>query len=155
VLVVRGEPVTGGFRRIVVGTDFSPCSQPAIERAVALAAPDAAIRVVHAWKVPTGHGQPRDDDDAPMFRQAMIELDRERGAHLLARHRSPSYRLDFTSREGEPVEVLCSTADLDDADLIVVGSHGHRGLRRFVLGSVAEATVRHADCTVLVARDAS
>ena len=37
-------------------------------------------------------------------------------------------------------------------ELVVTGSHGRRGLRRFVLGSVAETTVRHAPCSVLVAR---
>jgi universal stress protein A len=35
---------------------------------------------------------------------------------------------------------------------VVTGSHGRRGLRRFVVGSVAEATVRHAPCSVLVTR---
>ena len=37
-------------------------------------------------------------------------------------------------------------------DLVVVGTHGRRGLRRLLLGSVAEATVRHAACSTLVAR---
>jgi len=52
--------------------------------------------------------------------------------------------------EGMPVEVLAERSRA--ADLIVVGSHGRRGVRRLLLGSVAEATVRHARCSVLVAR---
>ena len=38
------------------------------------------------------------------------------------------------------------------ADLIVVGSHGHRGINRFLLGSVSEAVAMHADCSVEVIR---
>ena len=40
-------------------------------------------------------------------------------------------------------------------DLVVMGSHGRRGLSRLVLGSVAESTVRHAPCSVLVVRNPS
>jgi nucleotide-binding universal stress UspA family protein len=39
-----------------------------------------------------------------------------------------------------------------DADLVAVGSHGRRGLRRWLMGSVAENVARHATCTALVAR---
>jgi nucleotide-binding universal stress UspA family protein len=55
------------------------------------------------------------------------------------------------------VEADARTAILDVAaesrpDLIVVGSHGRRGLKRFLLGSVAESVARHAQCSVLIAR---
>ncbi len=53
VLVVRGaDIVTGGFQRIVVGSDFSPLADRAIARAVELAGKGARIEVVHAWTVP-------------------------------------------------------------------------------------------------------
>jgi nucleotide-binding universal stress UspA family protein len=41
------------------------------------------------------------------------------------------------------------------ADLIVVGSHGRRGLTRFMLGSVAESIARHAHCSVWIVRKSS
>jgi nucleotide-binding universal stress UspA family protein len=55
------------------------------------------------------------------------------------------------------VEADARTAILDiaaesHADLIVLGSHGRRGLKRFLLGSVAESVARHAQCSVLIAR---
>lgn len=55
------------------------------------------------------------------------------------------------------VEADARTAILDvaaesRADLIVLGSHGRRGLMRFLLGSVAESVARHAQCSVLIAR---
>ena len=46
--------------------------------------------------------------------------------------------------------MITETAERGGYDLIVVGSHGHRGFRRLLLGSVAESTVRHAHCSVLV-----
>jgi nucleotide-binding universal stress UspA family protein len=54
--------------------------------------------------------------------------------------------------EGTAAEAICQTADGIDADLIVVGSHGRTGIKRFFLGSVAERVVRMAGCSVLVAR---
>ena len=45
---------------------------------------------------------------------------------------------------------VCDYADQHDIDLIVIGSHGRTGLRRLLIGSVAEKTVRHANCPVMV-----
>lgn len=53
---------------------------------------------------------------------------------------------------GHPAERIVSLADSIDADVIVMGTHGRTGLRRFVLGSVAEEVVRRAPCSVLVIR---
>lgn len=54
----------------------------------------------------------------------------------------------------EPVTAICAAARKEGASMVVVGSHGRTGLRRQLLGSVAENTVRNAPCSVLVARDA-
>ena len=53
---------------------------------------------------------------------------------------------------GNPKEVLLEEAQKMDADLIVVGSHGRRGFKRFLLGSVSEAVAMNAHCSVLVVR---
>lgn len=51
-----------------------------------------------------------------------------------------------------PKAVIINEADKWGADLIVVGSHGHRGIERFLLGSVSEGVARHAHCSVEVIR---
>jgi nucleotide-binding universal stress UspA family protein len=51
-----------------------------------------------------------------------------------------------------PKAVVIGEADRSGADLIVVGSHGHRGIERFVLGSVSEGVALHAHCSVEVIR---
>jgi len=53
---------------------------------------------------------------------------------------------------GNPKEVILGEARKWDADLIVVGSHGRRGFRRFLLGSVSEAVAMNAHCSVVVVR---
>lgn len=54
--------------------------------------------------------------------------------------------------EGDPRTAIVDAADEWQADLIVVGSHGRTGLERLILGSVAQAVVAHAHCSVEVVR---
>jgi nucleotide-binding universal stress UspA family protein len=54
--------------------------------------------------------------------------------------------------QGDPRDVIVSQAGEWHADLIVLGSHGRKGIKRWVLGSVAEVVVRHAPCSVEVVR---
>lgn len=54
--------------------------------------------------------------------------------------------------EGDPKSVIVDQAAAWNADLVVVGSHGRKGLDHFLLGSVSEAVVRHARCSVEVVR---
>lgn len=55
-------------------------------------------------------------------------------------------------REGDPRTAIVDAADEWQADLIVVGSHGRTGLKRLMLGSVAQSVVAHAHCSVEVVR---
>jgi nucleotide-binding universal stress UspA family protein len=55
-------------------------------------------------------------------------------------------------RDGEPRSVIVDEARDWSADLIVIGSHGYTGLKRWLLGSVAQAVVNHAPCSVEVVR---
>jgi nucleotide-binding universal stress UspA family protein len=54
--------------------------------------------------------------------------------------------------QGDPKSVILEVASHWHADLIVMGSHGKRGLDRFLMGSVSEAVVRHAPCSVEIVR---
>ena len=58
-------------------------------------------------------------------------------------------------RDGEPRSAIVDEAREWDADLIVLGSHGYTGLKRWLLGSVAQAVVSHAPCSVEVVRKKS
>ena len=66
--------------------------------------------------------------------------------------RADGYKVDAVVESGEVRESIIDTAARWHADLILLGSHGHKGMGRLLLGSVAESVVRHANCSVLVVR---
>jgi nucleotide-binding universal stress UspA family protein len=88
----------------------------------------------------------------------LLKRDRERAScdveEAANAIRASASELDVTSAaiEGVPKEVILEEAERLGADLIVLGSHGHGDVRRFVLGSVAQAVVFHATCSVEVVR---
>ncbi len=60
----------------------------------------------------------------------------------------PSVRAEY--RYGDPVKTICEFADTEDVDKIIMGTHGHTGLKKFILGSVAEGILEHANKPVLI-----
>jgi nucleotide-binding universal stress UspA family protein len=62
--------------------------------------------------------------------------------------------LDTHTREGDPAEVIIEVANEQQADLIVVGSRGLTGIKRFRLGSVSNKVSHHAPCSVMIVRRA-
>ena len=144
-------------RQVLVGTDFAPASMAAVEAGAALArASGGIVLLVHVYAppmaVPIGYGPggplpaatpgPAIDEELVLATLSRIAADRLGG-------------IDFDLRavqHGSPSAALCSLAEAEEVDLIVVGTAGRRGIRRLLLGSVAEAVVRHAPCSVLVAR---
>jgi nucleotide-binding universal stress UspA family protein len=65
---------------------------------------------------------------------------------------SAGFKVNATVEIGDIRETIIDSATAWNADLIVVGSHGRRGIRRFTLGSVAEFVARHAKCSVEIVR---
>jgi nucleotide-binding universal stress UspA family protein len=65
---------------------------------------------------------------------------------------APGLSVETATSEGDPRTAIVDAADEWQADLIVVGSHGQTGLKRLVMGSVAQAVVAHAHCSVEVVR---
>ncbi|MCB9565199.1 MAG: universal stress protein [Kofleriaceae bacterium] len=157
VLIARGaaDAADGGFRRILVATDFSPAGEPALDVAFDVAAEGATIDLVHWWQVPSlsrAHAAEEVDATVAEIRAGVIEHGRRRAEESIALRDDASVTIAWHLREGDPQDGIQDWATGHDNDLIVVGSHGRRGLRRLILGSTAEATVRHATCSVLVAR---
>jgi len=151
---------------IVVGVDFSEASELALKRAFELAAeqPNAEVHLVNVVQT---YG-PQVTYDMPMDGGALTVL-----TIAEARKRFKTYADKALQRfveEQKPRvfgrviahvrfdaiadEIAQLAADLE-ADLVVVGTHGRRGLSRVLLGSSAEATVRLAPCPVLVVRPKS
>jgi nucleotide-binding universal stress UspA family protein len=144
-------------RCLVVGLDFSETGSRALEQALALAkgTPGADLHIVHVATLPIAPIGAEFGWEAPGASLASVS-DRLRGQVEL-QFQSAGGDASFGSvtlhvKIGQPAEGIARLAAEVDADMIVIGTHGRRGLRRLVLGSVAEATVRLAGCPVLVVR---
>jgi len=142
------------FERILVATDFSESSRQALEYALSIAERfGSELALVHSWETPdysyaAGLYLPV-DVVAPIERAAAARLE-EAATELKARFSSASSVL----RAGVPWEEILETASQWPADLIVMGTHGRRGLKRALLGSVAEKVVRMSRIPVLTVHGA-
>ncbi|HEX8793608.1 MAG TPA: universal stress protein [Polyangiaceae bacterium] len=132
-----------GFRRILVATDFTETSNRAIEAALELATRlGASLTLMHAYEIPV-LGVP---DGAlvatPELAVRLSEAARIALDSTLKRVEGRGVRVDGVLREGVAWEEIDRVADEIDADVIVIGTHGRRGLARALLGSVAENVIR-------------
>jgi nucleotide-binding universal stress UspA family protein len=66
--------------------------------------------------------------------------------------RASGFNVMSTLEEGDPKSTIIDVASEWNADLIVLGSHGRKGLDRYLMGSVAESVARHANCSVEIVR---
>ena len=80
----------------------------------------------------------------------------KRGKDLVRRAKelldNAGYKLKTAAEEGDPRSKIIDYATSWKANLVLVGSHGRKGLDRFLMGSVAESVARHAPCSVLIVR---
>ena len=155
VLVSRGTTTSGMFERPLVATDFSAAAERALLSTMDLVGPGVPIQLVHAWQYPVGSWGlsmlGAHSSAASTVRDAITRTAEEHGAKLLAAHRRDGHPLSFELAEGHASSVVTHLADDRGHDLVSIGTHGYRGVERLLLGSVAEATVRHAHCSVLIA----
>ncbi|MDB4970207.1 MAG: UspA domain protein [Myxococcales bacterium] len=139
------------LRKILVAVDFSTDSERAIDAAVELATGnEGSLTLLHVYETPAfstpdlGMYIPAPELTADIIAQARRGLDERR-----ARCADKGVSVDVAWVAGAPAAEIVRYASAHDFGLIVVGSHGRRGFRRFVLGSVAEMVVRTADRPVL------
>ena len=138
---------------ILVPSDFSLQAEHALEYACTLAQKlDATIHLVSVIGVPA-LGVP--ELGAAMSASVMDSMidDNQRALDKLADQCRARGRVgEVVLRTGDARDVICQTAYEVKADLIVMGTHGRRGLSRALLGSVAEYVVRTSKVPVLTVR---
>jgi len=141
---------------IVVCTDFSACSDLALRRAAEIAKRDETrVLLIHAYD-PKNLKDPALREPVEGVRQAWDEDSMHRLKE--ARHRHFGHLADADVQydaipSAHPSIEICRIARDTRASLIVLGSHGRTGILRRLLGSIAEATVRYAPCSVFVVRE--
>ena len=135
---------------ILVPTDGSACAEHALDYACALAARlDAKVHVVHAI------GAALPELSVALTHQMLASMRASSAAALealVAPRRERAAFGELRVIEGDARDTILETARTVHADLIVIGTHGRRGLARVLLGSVAEDVLRRAPCPVLAVR---
>jgi nucleotide-binding universal stress UspA family protein len=154
-------------RSIVVGTDGSEPANEAVRQATDLASRDGArLHLVTAYHDPqivqettiwsndpkgmldTGRAEAGPNTETVNLREvAESVLKRAEGDAL-----SKGVDVETHAREGHPAEVIIEIANQKHADLIVVGSRGLTGIKRYLLGSVSSKVSEHAPCNVMIVR---
>lgn len=138
------------YDRILFPTDGSEGAAAALKHALAHAKTyDATLHVLYVVEetYPLVEAGPAD----------VLDGLRERGDRTLEEVRSRAAAAGVDSIQGtvaggSPYRQILEYADEHDIELIVMGTHGRRGIDRVLLGSVAEKIVRSADCPVLTVR---
>lgn len=153
VLVVRKGPAHGP---ILAATDLSDPAQGALSMAAILASktgePMVALHVVDyspVVVVPEAFGPGIPIPVSEEEHQAILKAAGERLVEALA---GLEIKADRLVEEGPPSSKIVGTAELIEASLVVMGTEGGGGLRRMLLGSVAEDVLHEAPCSVLLVR---
>lgn len=153
VLTVRARetPAPQAFKRFLLPMDFSEHSEPALCAAHALATDfGASLQLLHVVEPLQNMGisnysheigvkweSSQKEAAEEIMKKACDDLGTKAVAHT------------FKTVSGKPADAIPIVAEEYDGDLIIIPTHGRTGLKRFLMGSVAEKVVRHARCPVL------
>jgi nucleotide-binding universal stress UspA family protein len=139
-------------RTILVATDFSDTAEQALDYAIALAGKlGAKLYLFNAIGLSTFGVVPELGVAATSTMLDGIVSDNQKALDSLIAAKAPT-KIHTVMRTGDPRDLIVDTAAEVGADLIVMGTHGRRGVTRALLGSVAEGVLRHAMCPVLTIR---
>ncbi len=143
--------------KVLVPTDLSPCSEAALDQGMALAERHGAE--LHFLHVMLSYAEDpyslvyQVSDRSELYRQQR-QLCAEKMRELCAARAERGVTVHQHLRQALAVPLaILETVEREGIDLVVIGAHGRRGLRRFLLGSVAEETVRQAPCPVITVRE--
>ncbi len=134
--------------KIIFPTDFSKCSDAALSQATSLARERGdTLVIVHVEEPPLAYG------GGEMY-YGLPEPDTEGLKQMLERLGPADANVPCERRliTGSPATAICDLAKEEDADMIVMGTHGRTGFSRLLMGSVAEDVMRHAQCPVVTVR---
>lgn len=146
------------YNRILAPVDGSPTSSRGLEEAIKLAADQQAkLRIIHV----VDEFMATMDFSGMASLSELLDILRESGERILADARAPATKhgidVETVMREsvdGRVADVIVKEAQAWPADVVVMGTHGRRGISHLFLGSDAEAVVRTSPVPVLLVRSA-
>lgn len=143
--------------KILLAIDGSPCSDAAVEEVARRPWPEgSSVKVLTSLETP----MPPTPESWALPLNYFQELDaalRQQGENIVNRaieklKSNKTFSVDAVLVPGSPRPVILDEAESWGADLVVLGSHGYGPLKRLLLGSVSQAVVSHAKCSVEVVR---
>jgi len=149
VLVAREREHVPAFRHVLVPVDFSEDSRVAVELASSYVELGGSITLVHVIEMPLTYGGSPTELGAQILER---DAQRQLGAWADELRAKVGVTVATLMRFGPVAAEILDLLGAGEFDLAVTGSHGRTGLKRALLGSVAEKVVRHAPCAILVAR---
>lgn len=147
--------------KILLATDGSACSTAAADFLKRLPLPPVChVTLLTVWDDvrPMVGAQFEGDSPHPQLdnrngiTQREVDAATRRLEEQAQRLKHGQWRVETLVRKGEPADQIIEVAGELDVDLIVIGSHGWRRVKRFLLGSVSQKVVEYAPCSVLVVR---
>lgn len=142
------------FRSIIAAVDFSDAAADTLDAALALAGSTPEARIVLLHVVPDPVPALGTDElpalDLGAVERSWIQAAQRQLAALIAARAPGAPAVDPEVAVGAPAAAIVRSAERHAADAIVLGSHGHGIVRRFLLGTVADKVVRQAPCAVMV-----
>jgi nucleotide-binding universal stress UspA family protein len=143
------------FKSIVVATDGSPYSTAAASEAIGIAKKNGGKLTVISV-VPAELATPTDVDFAATQRELLAEKEMQVAENNAKAVKEAAQKEGVAVQAfvmtGKPADAIIETAKENNADIIIVGSHGRTGVERLLMGSVAERVIVLASCAVLVAK---
>ena len=138
------------YSQILVPTDGSPASEAAIEHAIDLAQRyDARL---HALYVVDGAAYSTLEAGAEIVVEALESEGESATTHVAEAAEEAGVDCVSTVTTGTAYRSIVDYVDENDIDIVVMGTHGRKGLNRYLLGSVTERVVRTSDVPVLTVR---
>ena len=152
-------------KKILVAIDHSKNNQSVFESAISLAkATDARIMLLHVLTeneagypiLPTYAYYPMiDDEDLAVYQEKLAEykkLSLDLLQSFTQQAKEAGIATEYNQLTGNPGRTICEFADNWQADLVIVGSRGLKGLKEMFLGSVSNYVTHHTPCSILVVR---
>jgi nucleotide-binding universal stress UspA family protein len=142
--------------KILLAIDDSKYSEAAIDAVITQAKPsETEVRLLHVVEPTPVYSDGQAWVYYPDYGEVRHEQRKEAEglvARAAERLRTAGLRVTTAIETGNPKVVVIDDAAAWHADLIVLGSHGRKGLDRFLMGSVSDAVARHARCSVQIVR---
>jgi nucleotide-binding universal stress UspA family protein len=141
------------FKRILVPTDFSPGAEAALENAIDLARSyGATVVLMHCYGLPTYSYPDLGGGITADYMSALEQYAREMLGAILEKHKDAGVPIATALYAGVPWEQILRAIGEHSIGLVVIGTHGRRGIAHALLGSVAEKVVRLSPVPVLTVR---